>query len=279
MAVLVGQNAKTLAEQQAATAQVYADEAARAATAAQKAANSAAADSKAAATAAAQAASEVTRALAALKQVKVYAAAAATDMAAAVKADANTIEYNRQAQAEAALADKAADTAEADAQAARDAATAAEKDAQAARQAATSAEASAQAARDAAARADKDADAAEAAAERAREAAEQAESAAVLAEVELRNNAMAVAVSGDGPSGAAGLQVVPNVRDEATTDGDCRIPWNDINHCDLKVDHHFTGERTFLVRTCPGGASVCPDVYTIDYIGVVPVDFLASSIG
>jgi hypothetical protein len=273
MAVLVGQNAKTLAEQQAAAAQIRADEAAKAAAAANAAADRAAADTKAAAVAAAQAASEVTRALQSLTQVKAYAAAASTDMAAAVEADANTSEYNRQAQADAAAADKAATTAEADASAARDAADAAERDAQAARQAADSAQAQAEAAREAADRADADAKAAEAAAARAREAAEQAESAAVLAEIEQRNNAMAIAISGDGPSGAAGLQIVPNVKDDATPDNDCVIPWDNINVCDLKVTHHVTGKITYLVRTCPDpNATACPDAYKIDFLGVRDVD-------
>ncbi|GAA3347475.1 hypothetical protein GCM10020358_62390 [Amorphoplanes nipponensis] len=273
MAVLIGQNAKTLAEQQAATAQIRAAEAARAATAAQQAADRAAADSKAAAVAAAQAAADVSRALAALQQTKVYAAQAATDMAAAIKADASTSEYNRQAQEDAAAADRAATTAEADAAAAREAASAAEADAQSARAAANAAEADAAIARDVAAKADKDADAAELAAANAREAAEQAESAKVLAEIEARNNAFAVAISGEGPSGAAGLQIVPNIRDEVTPDDDCVIPWNDINVCDLKVDHHITGQITYLVRTCPDQtATSCPDAYTIDYLGVGDVD-------
>ncbi|WP_345004785.1 Hint domain-containing protein, partial [Dactylosporangium siamense] len=267
MAVLVGQAAKTLAEQQAAVAQVRADEAAEAAEAAQAAADRAEADVKLSAEAAAAAAVDAVAAAQSLQQARISAAAAATDAAAAAQADANAAQYKAQAVQDSAAADLAANAARADADAALAAASAAERDAAAARLAADAAEYAAGQARAAAQQAETDATAAEQAAANAAAAAAQAESAAMLAEIEADNNAMAVAVSENGPAGEAGLMVVPNITDNVTTDGDCQIPYDNIHVCDLKVDHHITGTLIYLVRTCHNpGDTICPEAYTIDFL-------------
>jgi hypothetical protein len=186
MAVLVGQSAKTLAEQQEAAAKVRADEAAKAAQAAKEAAARANADAKAAADAAAAAAADAVRAMESVKQARISAAAAATDAAAAQRAAANAAEYDQQAAADAMLANRAANDAESDAAAARAAATDAERDAASARAAADTAERDAATARALAAQADKEATEAERDAANARAYAEQADRAATNAEDEAR---------------------------------------------------------------------------------------------
>lgn len=188
LAVLIGQNAKTLAEQQSAAGQVRADEAARAAQAARDAAARADADAKVAANAAAAAAADAARALESVKQARISAAAAATDAAAAQRAAANAAEYDRQAAEDAAAANQAANSAESDAAAARAAATDAERDAASARAAADNAERDAANARAVAAKADEDATAAELAAANARADAAEADRAATQAEDEDRRD-------------------------------------------------------------------------------------------
>ncbi|MDQ0933375.1 hypothetical protein [Streptomyces turgidiscabies] len=182
MAVLVGQSAKTLAEQQAAAAQVKADEADKAAAAAKAAAGRAGADAKLAAEAAATAATQAAKAAQSVKQARVSAVAAASDAAATVKAASNATQYDIQARADAAAADGAATAAEGEAAAARSAATDAEKDAASAHGAATVAEADATAAGQVAAAAERDATAAETAAASAQQSATEADQAAKRAE-------------------------------------------------------------------------------------------------
>ncbi|MGI5175327.1 polymorphic toxin-type HINT domain-containing protein [Dactylosporangium sp. CA-152071] len=273
MAVLVGQSAKTLAEQQAAVAQVRADEAAEAAEAAQAAADRAEADVKLSAEAAAAAAIDAVAAAQSLQQARLSAAAAAIDAAAAAQADANAAQYKAQAVQDSAAADAAANAARSDADAALAAASAAERDAAAARLAANAAEYAAGQAQASAQQAEADATAAEQAAANAAAAAEQAESAAMLAEIEADNNAMAVAASENGPAGEAGLLVVPNITDTVTSNGDCQIPYDNVHVCDLKVDHHLTGTVIYLARTCPvTGDTTCPEAYKIDYLAAKDVN-------
>ncbi|MFF3584947.1 hypothetical protein [Streptomyces mirabilis] len=182
MAVLVGQNAKTLSEQQAAAAQVKADEAEKASQAAKAAAARAGADAKLAAEAAATAAAQAAKAAQSVKQARVSAAAAAADATATVKAAANATQYDIQAKADAAAADTAATTAEGEATAARNAATEAEKDAAGAHGAANAAQADATQAGIVAAAAERDAIAAETAAANAQQSATEADQAATRAE-------------------------------------------------------------------------------------------------
>ncbi|WP_433305960.1 LamG-like jellyroll fold domain-containing protein [Actinoplanes sp. CA-030573] len=182
LAVLVGQNSKSLAEQQAAVAQAKADEAARAAAKAKDLAAQADANAKVAAQAAAAAAADAARALDAVKRARASAAAAATDAAAAQRAAANAAGYDAQAAQEAALATSAATQARGEADAALAAADDAERDAASARAAATAAENDASFARQAATEADQWATQAELSAANARALAADADAAAVRAE-------------------------------------------------------------------------------------------------
>ncbi|MYT63025.1 MULTISPECIES: LamG-like jellyroll fold domain-containing protein [unclassified Streptomyces] len=182
LAVLVGQTAKSLAEQQAAVAKARADEAAKAAATAKALAAKASADDKAAATAASQAADSAVRAAASVTKARASAAEAAAAVKATLKAEANTIEYNRQATSDAAAAAAAASTATGYATDARNSADAAELDASSARSAASAAEADAATARGVADQAERDATAAEASAARAQDLAREAQEAAVRTE-------------------------------------------------------------------------------------------------
>ncbi|WP_405986294.1 LamG-like jellyroll fold domain-containing protein [Streptomyces sp. NBC_00872] len=182
LAVLVGQTAKTLAQQQAAVAQARADEAAKAAATAKALAAKASADNKAAATAASQAADSAVRATASVNKARASAAEAAAAVKATLAAEANTVEYDRQATGDAAEAAEAASTASTYATDARNSADAAEQDAASARSAASAAEGDAATARSAADRAEADAAEAEAAAARAQEAARDAQEAATRTE-------------------------------------------------------------------------------------------------
>ncbi|MDV5147410.1 hypothetical protein R1T08_25350 [Streptomyces sp. SBC-4] len=185
-AVLTGQSALTLSEQQAKAAEAKAVQAAAYAAEAQRLADQAAADDKLAAQAAAAAAKDAERAAKAVKRAQVAAAeaekAAKAAQAAAKRADG----YALQAGSDALAATSAANAAMGDAVAADSAATEAEKDASSARAAATSAENDAAAARSSATQAESDADAAETAAENAHALATEADEAAKRAEEEER---------------------------------------------------------------------------------------------
>jgi hypothetical protein len=279
LAVLVGQEAKTLAEQQAAAAQAKSDEAARAAQAAADAAARADADAKAAAQAAAAAAADAAAAAQSLQQAAASAAAAALETAAALRADANAAEYNRQAAADAAAAAADARDAAADATAANQAATDAERDAAAAHAAADQADRDAAAARAAADQAERDAASAEAAAARAAEDAREAQDAAVRAETEANAQGTLLALGPDGITGVEGLQVIPHVHDNATH-GDCLGIFDhnhdaryNLTHCRMHVNHHITGTLEYQAVTCPDPTHSCTGQFVIDRLGVEPVDF------
>ncbi|HWU08233.1 MAG TPA: nucleic acid/nucleotide deaminase domain-containing protein, partial [Streptomyces sp.] len=182
LVVLSGQAAKTIAEQQKAVADAHAANAAEEAAAAQTIADQAQGDAKAAYQHAANAAKHAADARGYSKEALTYAAAAATAAAKAQQSLARTIEYGRQATADAEAADKAAGRAEGYAEAARTSADAAALDADAARAAADRAEESADQARAAAERADAAATAAEEAAKDAQAYAESAQEAATQAE-------------------------------------------------------------------------------------------------
>ncbi|MFI6617862.1 polymorphic toxin-type HINT domain-containing protein [Streptomyces sp. NPDC050528] len=188
-AVLVGQSAKTLAEQQATAAKAKSDEAKKAAAQAKALADKAAGDAKIALQAAADAADYAVQAVNSAAAANASATAAAADAAAAKKADENAQKYDQQAGTDAFYANFAANEAEsAAAQADRDA-TEAEKDATSARSAASSAEQDASAADRTATKAEGDATLAEGAAGRADGYAEQADKAATRAEAEERERA------------------------------------------------------------------------------------------
>lgn len=186
MAVLVGQNAKTLAQQQEAAAQAKAAEANHAAQTAKIAAEEASKDAKVAAQAAANAASYAAQATQSVVDARLSAIRAENDAAATQKADLNTAELSNQAQLEAMKAEVSAREADVDASFARNAALDSEKDAHAARKAAIHAKASADAARNAAADAEAAAIAAEVAALTALVDAQQAQQAAARTEEQVR---------------------------------------------------------------------------------------------
>ncbi|WP_405856156.1 hypothetical protein OG361_22480 [Streptomyces sp. NBC_00090] len=181
-AVLTGQSALTLSEQQAKAAEAKAVQAAAYAAEAQRLAEQAAADDKLAAEAAAAAAKDAERAAKAVKRAQAAAVeaekAAKAAQAAAKRADG----YALQAGSDALAATSAANAAMGDAVAADSAATEAEKDAASARAAATTAENDAASARSTATQAESDADAAETAAENAENLAVEADEAAKRAE-------------------------------------------------------------------------------------------------
>ncbi|MGW3448651.1 polymorphic toxin-type HINT domain-containing protein [Streptomyces sp. NPDC001076] len=188
-AVLIGQTAKTLAEQQATAAKAKSDEAKKAAAQAKALADKAAGDAKTALQAAADAADYAVQAVNSAAAANASAAAAAVDAAAAKKADTNAQKYDEQAGTDAFYANFAANEAEsAAAQADRDA-TEAEKDATSARSAADGAEQDASAADRTATKAESDATAAEGAADKADTYADQADKAATRAEAEEREQA------------------------------------------------------------------------------------------
>ncbi|MFF1512160.1 hypothetical protein ACFVYX_32820, partial [Streptomyces sp. NPDC058326] len=185
-AVLTGQNALTLSQQQAAAAEAKAAQAAAYSAEAQRLAAQAAADDKLAAEAAAAAAKDAERAALASQRAQAAAAEAEKAATAASAAAKRADGYAMQAGNDAMHASFAAGDAEADAAAADSAATEAEKDASSARAAATSAENDAAAARSTATQAESDADAAETAAANANALAEEADAAATRAEEEER---------------------------------------------------------------------------------------------
>ncbi|MEV5576637.1 putative toxin [Spirillospora sp. NPDC052269] len=199
LAVLTGQSAKTIAEQQQTAAEARSADADKAAATAKAVADKAAADAKEAAQAASEAAADAASAAKSLVRAKAAAARAHTYAKAAIQADVNAARYNAQAQADAAVARAAATDAETDAAAARNDATAAERDAAGARAAANAAEADASLARQAAVQADLDATSAEESADAADTYAQQAEAAADRTEEQMRQQERRDALQGGGP--------------------------------------------------------------------------------
>ncbi|WP_280715326.1 hypothetical protein [Kitasatospora sp. MAP5-34] len=260
LAVLVGQDAKTFAQQQDALAKAKAAQATQAAKDAAAAAAKADKDAKAAAQSAAQAASEAANALQSAADAHTSAAAAATDAAAAAKADADTAQLNAQAQQAAAAAATAAAAAAGDAEAARNSATAAETDAASARQAAASATAAADQARTAATQADKDATAAEQAAANARKSAEQAQQAAQQAE----NQQAQTTLSNGGATGVPHMFTQQKVTPlgDPTPDNECVLGLGNSG-CDVTFTLRFSLTVDFYLcddQTAPADvtAATCP---------------------
>lgn len=278
LAVLTGQAAKTAAEQQEAVAKAKASQAAKAATEAAALAAKASADAKAAADAAAQAADSAAKATASLNQARASAAEAAAAARAAKKSEANTVEYDQQATADAEAAQNAATSAGGYASDARSAATDAEQDAASARSAATAAEGDASTARDVADQADRDADTAEAAAARARQAARDAEDAADRAEKADEAESETVRMSDSGPAGTAGIvSFTDGVQDTITSDGDCTgTHTGDDIGCEITLHHHITGAIHYIALACPlrnVSATECIGFYTADYLGSKPIEY------
>ncbi|WP_197007066.1 LamG domain-containing protein [Longispora fulva] len=255
MAVLVGQSALTVAQQQAAVGQVRADEAARAAAAAQLAATQAVGDAKVAAQAAASAAADAASAATSVEQARGSATQAATDAAATQRAAENTANLWGQTQLDAWAAGSAAYAAASDASSARSSATAAERDAAGARTAANTAEGDASAARASATAAETDATAAEAAAANAQALAQQAQEAASRAEAAQRVASDTTKQSASGPLHMK--DVVTDYSDvQHTITGDAYMcsftgPIDDPRSaCDVPIVHHFHGVAHFYLMTC-----------------------------
>ncbi|GGJ20977.1 hypothetical protein [Streptomyces lacrimifluminis] len=185
-AVLIGQTALSLSEQQAAAATAKAKEAAKAAADAKALADKAAGDAKLAAQAAAAAAADAAAALKSMAAAQASATKAAKAAEAAKKADARTKEYVAQAGSDWAYADSAARGASSEAAEANNEATEAEKSATNARASADAATLDAGAADSAATGAEEDAVAAEKSAANANQDAKEADEAADRAEEEFR---------------------------------------------------------------------------------------------
>lgn len=271
-AVLTGQSALTLSEQQATASEARAAEAADMAAEAQKLADTAAADSKLAAQAASAAAKDAQRASLAAKRALAASAEAAKAGKAAQKAADNASGYAQQAGDDAVYAGIAANDAETDAAAADNAATEAEHDAAGARDAATAAEGDAATARDTATKAETDATAAETAAEHAQSASEEAQAAATRTEEADRDKNEVTQASTSGAAGAEDVVSVPyNVTSTASSDGFC----TGTNGCDYKIDYHVTGTMLFFVISCdfPDTAlAECIGDLSMDYIDQSPID-------
>ncbi|MFD0376946.1 hypothetical protein [Streptomyces sp. NPDC127112] len=203
-AVLIGQSAKSHAEQQAAAATAKSEEATKAAEAAKGLADKAVGDAKLAAQAAATAAADTAAALKSVGAARASAAEAARAADAAKKADDKTKEYSAQTGTDAALAGNAARDAASEATSADNEATEGEKSAVGARSAADAATRDATAANAAAAKSETDATAAEKAAANAQQSAKEADAAAVRAETEAsrRIEAERAAWIADGPANA-----------------------------------------------------------------------------
>lgn len=263
LAVLTGQAAKTVAEQQAALSQAKSNQAAKASVEAAALAAAASADAKAAATAAADAAASAARATVSANKAQASAAEAATAAKAAVTAETQTVAYNNQAISDAAAAATASTTASGYATDARNSADAAEQDAASARGAATAAETDAASARGIADQAEIDAAVAETAAANAQQAAQDAQDAATRTENQLAQDTLATG----GSTGVAGMFTEQKI----TPIGD-PVPMNDCvlglgnSGCDVKfmvtfnlaLDFYFCDSDTVgsdvTLTTCPSEA-------------------------
>ncbi|MFK4109375.1 virulence factor [Streptomyces sp. NPDC002176] len=246
LAVLVGQAAKTAAEQQEALAKAKAAQAAKAATEAAALAAAASADAKAAATAASAAAASAAAATVSLGKARASAAEASAAAQAAIASEARTVEYDRQATADAAVAAAASTEAAGYATQARTSADAAEQDAASARGAATAAEADAATARGVADQAERDATAAEASAARAQEAAKEAQEAADRAEKAAQAKQIDTGTVPDGDGGSIGNMFY--VVDHVEKIGEPGIE-KKTGGCDGWIDKLFyTGDCTITAK-------------------------------
>ncbi|MET9480691.1 polymorphic toxin type 27 domain-containing protein [Streptomyces sp. NPDC006638] len=309
LVVLSGQAAKTVAEQQKAVADAHAANAAEEAAAAQVIADQAQGDAKSAYQHAATAAKYAADARGYSKEALSYAAAAATAAAKAQQSLARTIEYDRQATADADAADQAAGRAEGYAEAARTSADAAALDADAARAAAARAEESASAARAAAERADAAATAAEEAAKDAQKYAESAQEAATRAENAANTGQIEAGTVPDDAGGLIGgvFYVVDHIEqvgepkvirktegcdgwfDQLFYDGDCTMTQKigykadlDLYLCTTEVWENscFSGDTLYLgeQKTDTVYTEVTHTITIAEYQqGVDPVDILFGS--
>ncbi|MFF2464924.1 RICIN domain-containing protein [Streptomyces mirabilis] len=264
LVVLTGQASKSIADQQQAVADAHAKNAAAEAQAAKNLADQAKGDTKEAYQHAANAAGYAADARTYAKDALGYAADAATAASAAASSLARTIDYDQQATADAAAADKAAGNAEGYAKDARDSADAAELDASAARSAAAQAEQDAKDARAAATRADTAATEAEQAAKDADKYAEEAQEAADRAEKSKYNEQITSGT--DGLGSVFYVTRIETVGDptDVTKDncggivhtGDCKV--TATIHFNVIVDVYLCTEKNI-----PAVQAGCPEENTI----------------
>ncbi|WP_329202708.1 RICIN domain-containing protein [Streptomyces sp. NBC_01435] len=276
LVVLSGQAAKTIAEQQKAVAAAHATNAAEEAAAAQVIADQAQGDAKVAYQHAANAAKHAADARGYSKEALTYAAAAATAAAKAQQSLARTIGYQAQATADAAAADKAAGRAEGYAEAARNSADAAALDAVAARAAATQAKESASQARAAAERADTAATAAEEAAKDAQAYAESAQEAAKQAENRGNTGQIETGTVPDEAGGPIGgvFYVVDHIEQVGEpqvlkkTEG-CDGWWDQLAYdgdCTMTQKIGYKADLDLYMCTTEVWANTCPSADTL-YLG------------
>ncbi|WP_416972388.1 RICIN domain-containing protein [Streptomyces sp. 4F14] len=263
LVVLTGQASKTIAEQQRAVAEAHARNAAAEASAAKNLADQAKGDAKQAYIHAANAAGHASTARGYAKEALGYSADAAKAAAAASASLTRTVEYDRQAAADASAADAAAGRAEGYAASARSSADQAALDASAARDAAAQAEQAAKDARAAADRADVAATEAEQAAKDADKYAKEAQQAAESAERKGANEQVAAGAG-------TGIGGVFYVLDEEKTQfvsakqiGECPstapLVGCDARYelrVDVVADFYLCGDRDALATAqgCPKGA-------------------------
>lgn len=281
LVVLSGQAAKTIAQQQKAVADAHAVNAAEEAAAAQVIADQAQGDAKVAYQHAANAAKYAADARGYSKEALTYAAAAATAAAKAQQSLARTIEYGRQATADAVAADKAAGRAEGYADAARTSADAAALDAAAARTAAAQAEESASQARAAAERADAAATAAEEAAKDAQAFAESAQQAAESAERKAANQTVS---DGAGTNFGGGTFFVVDEDSVEVTNvkqqQPCELPPGIGTSCTVTFTYTFNVKVDYYLCTnsdVPATQSGCPSADTV-HLGSQPFTGLKKDI-
>ncbi|MFE1555324.1 hypothetical protein ACFW6V_10065 [Streptomyces sp. NPDC058734] len=225
-AALVGQSAKSHAEQLAAAATAKAEEATKAAAAAKALAEKASGDAKLAAQAAAAAAADTAAALKSMAAARASAAEAARAADAAKKADEKTKQYSAQAGTDAVHAKSAAKDASDAALGANDEATEAEKSAAGARASADAAAKDASAADKAATDSEGYATRAETAATNADKAAKDADAAADRAEEEERrqqeeDRKKAMATGNTGVADASKIGGPLGADDEAILRAEC----------------------------------------------------------
>jgi hypothetical protein len=265
LVVLTGQASKSIADQQQAVADAHAKNAAAEAQAAKNLADQAKGDAKEAYQHAANAAQYAADARTYSKEALGYAADAAKAAAAASASLARTIDYDKQAAADAAAADTAADTAAGNAEGyakdARDSADTAALDAQAARTAATQAERDAKDARAAADRADTAATEAEQAAKDAAKYAKEAQDAADRTEREEADKQVATG-AGTGADGV--FYVIDEDKSEILSGRQTKNCTLTVQGCDvaykvnakLVVDFYLCADDSALATAtgCPKAA-------------------------
>ncbi len=266
LVVLTGQASKTIAEQQKAVADAHAKNAAAEAAAAKNLADQAKGDAKQAYVHAANAAGYASTARGYANEALGYSADAAKAAAAASTSLTRTVEYDRQATADATAADAAAGRAEGYATSARASADQAALDASAARAAAAEAEQAAKDARAAADRANVAATEAEQAAKDADKYAKEAQEAADSAERKGANDQ----VKNGAGTGLGGIFYVVDENDvevtDAKQDNPCELPPGIGTSCTVTFTFTFNAKVDFYLCTnpdVPATESGCPTADTV----------------